>query len=98
VTTQLRGVGMKKAITLLLTILSVVIILDSINFGHAIMMFLLAGIVPGTSFALSAEQTLQLFSAALGFVFARVMIRLVTLAATRQSAQYSRPKAAALAK
>lgn len=58
---------MKKDITILFTIASLLIILDSINGLHMIMMFLFVGIIPGTDIALNPNQMLFLM-ASLTFV------------------------------
>jgi hypothetical protein len=65
---------MKKTIALILTILSALLILDSMDAFHALAMFMLAGIVPGTHIALSATFMLELFTLLLGFVLARIAI------------------------
>jgi len=63
---------MKKIITITLITASLLIILDSLNFGHAVMMFLLAGVIPGTSIAIDGAQMLELFALIAGFTVARV--------------------------
>lgn len=63
---------MKKAIIVTCIVLSGLIILDSMNAGHAVMMFLLAGIVPGTAIVLSPNDMMSLFALLIGFVLARV--------------------------
>jgi len=68
---------MKKTATIILTALSLLMILDSFNFGHALMMFYLAGVIPGTNFALDAAQMLEFFAIIAGFVVARVMMYIV---------------------
>lgn len=68
------------------------------NFGHAAMMFLLAGVVPGTSIVLSGEQMLQLFSGLAGFMCARGITQMVSHSINRQTVPHSQPKAAVLAK
>ena len=50
------------------------LILDSMNAGYAVTMFLLAGIVPGTNIAVSATEMLALFALLIGFVLARVSV------------------------
>lgn len=65
---------MKKALTITFLGLSALLILDSMNFAHALAMFLLAGVIPGTNFTLSASFTLQLFALLFGFVIARTLI------------------------
>lgn len=47
------------------------------NAGHAFMMFLLAGVIPGTSTALSAEVMMEGFALLIGFVMARVSARFI---------------------
>lgn len=84
---------MKKTTAIILTLLSLVLILDSFNFGHALMMFYLAGLIPGTNIALSASQMLELFAVAAGFTVARL-----TLYFIRQSVQYFQPTTAVPAK
>lgn len=67
---NLRG-RMKKSITIVCIIFSALLILDSMNAGHALTMFLLAGIVPGTDVIVSANTMLSIIAAILGFVVAR---------------------------
>ena len=67
---------MKKTFTIIFTILSALLILDSMDVSHAIAMFLLAGIIPGTNIALNPDRMLELFALLIGFVLARVSIRL----------------------
>lgn len=93
---------MKKTLTILFVILSGLLILDSLDFGHALILFLFLGIVPGTDIVLSAQQTLTLFSVLIGFVIGRIGASII-LALSRQHAshrlaRYSLPKAAAPAK
>jgi hypothetical protein len=84
---------MKKSITIILTTLSLILILDSFNFMHALMMFYFAGLIPGTNITLSGAQMLELFAVAAGFTVARVALYFI-----RQSAQYFQPTAAVPAK
>lgn len=63
---------MKKTIATILTIFSLLLILDSINFSHALMMFYLAGVIPGTNFAIDAAHMLEFFAIIAGFTVARV--------------------------
>lgn len=65
---------MKKKLTIIFTILSGILILDSMNVGHAIAFFFLAGIIPGTNIVLNADRMLEVFTLLLGFVLARVSI------------------------
>lgn len=68
---------MKKTITTILTIFSLLLILDSFNFGHALMMFYLAGVIPGTNIAIDAARMLEFFSLFAGFTLARIMTHIV---------------------
>ena len=74
---------MKKAIIFACLILSGIIILDSLHAGHAIMMFLLAGVIPGTNVALSASTTMELFALLLGLVVGRLSSRALRLLTSR---------------
>lgn len=68
---------MKKTTAIILTIFSLILILDSMSFGHAIAMFLLAGIIPGTNIIISGGQMLTFFALMIGFTLARVSIRII---------------------
>ena len=61
---------MKKTITIFCIVASLLIILDSINFGYALMMFLFVGIIPGTNAQLSPEQMFGLFAVATSLIIA----------------------------
>lgn len=78
---------MKQNITILLTILSVLIILDSLNAGYALTMLLLAGVVPGTNIVLSAATMLEFFALVFGFTIARVSVALVQAYVSYQSSK-----------
>lgn len=82
---------MKKTFTIILLILSGVLILDSLNAGEAMFMFLLAGVIPGTNSSLSGNATLALFGGLMGFVLARIVARFIILATTKRSAAASHP-------
>lgn len=77
---------MKKSITILLVILSGIMILDSLNAGQALFMFLLAGVIPGTDISLSSSTTLALFGGLAGFVLARVAMHLIAISTAKRSA------------
>lgn len=66
----------KKTLTILLTVFSSIIILDTLNFGHVIALFLLAGVIPGTNISLDADTMLIVFSAITGFTLSRLFIKL----------------------
>ena len=63
---------MKNRIIITCLILSALLILDSMDAGHAIVMFYLAGLVPGTNVTLSPSTMLQVFALLIGFVLARI--------------------------
>lgn len=82
---------MKKALTIVFVSLSLVLILDSMNAGHAIMMFLLAGVIPGTTIALDANRMLEIFALLLGFTLSRLCMNAVrSLARQRSSGVFKR--------
>jgi hypothetical protein len=66
---------MRKTIIFTCLALSGLMILDSFNVGHALMMFLLAGIIPGTNLAISAQNMIEFFALLTGFVVARIFNR-----------------------
>jgi hypothetical protein len=68
---------MKKTIAITLTIFSLLLVLDSFNFGHALMMFYLAGVVPGTNIAIDANRMLGFFAVIAGFTVGRIMSYIV---------------------
>ncbi len=76
---------MKKNITIVLTIVSAVLILDSLNIGHSLMMFLLAGVIPGTNIAIDGAQMLELFALLAGFTLARVSSNLIAVAVAHRT-------------
>jgi hypothetical protein len=68
---------MKKAITITLTALSALLILDSFGVWHAIAMFFLAGEIPGTRTSVSADTMLSIFALLFGFVLARLVNHII---------------------
>lgn len=85
---------MKKTITIILTILSGILILDSLNAGQAVAMFLLAGIIPGTNIAISGARMFEIFTLLIGFTLSRVTLNLIRLkTANRPLAQASGARA-----
>ena len=91
---------MKKVIIITSLLLSSLLILDSMNVGSALVMFVIAGQVPGTNFSIDAGTMLFFFMLISGIIAGRLTSRAYAtlLKIRRQSAQYSRPKAALLAK
>jgi hypothetical protein len=63
---------MKKFFTVFFLVFSLLIILESFNFGYGLMMFFFAGIIPGTNLQLSPEQMLMLYIFAIGMAFIRL--------------------------
>lgn len=63
---------MKKTIIITCLVLSGFIILDSLNAGHVLMMFLLAGVIPGTNVAISASTMMEVFALLTGLVVGRL--------------------------
>ncbi len=84
---------MKKALTILFLSLSAIIILDSLNAVHALMMFLLAGVIPGTNIAVSGDRMLEIFTLLTGFTLSRVTINLIRRAQEVQPAPIPRRRA-----
>ena|GEM_PF-1059274 len=95
-----RCLYMKKIITITSLIFSSLLILDSMNIGSALVLFVIAGQVPGTNVSIDAGAMLFFFMLITGVITGRLTSRAYAtlLKIRRQSAQYSRPKAALLAK
>lgn len=68
---------MKKTLTILFISLSLLMILDSVNAGHALVMFFLAGVIPGTNIAISAGNMLETFTLLIGFTLSRITINFI---------------------
>lgn len=62
---------MKKTLIIVLTSLSVLMILDTNNAGHALAMFLLGGVIPGTNIVIDAGGMLAVICAVFGFIATR---------------------------
>lgn len=77
---------MKNIIIITCLALSALLILDSLNAGHALAMFYLAGEIPGTQIALSASTMMEFFALLTGFVLARIGNRAVMTFFSRLSA------------
>jgi len=74
-----RSLRMKKALTIIFVSLSFILILDSVNAGHALVMFLLAGVIPGTNITISGSSMLEGFTLLIGFTLSRITISLFRL-------------------
>jgi hypothetical protein len=58
---------MKRFFTVFFLVFSLLIILDSFNFGYGLIMFFCAGIIPGTNLQLTPEQMSVLYVIAIAF-------------------------------
>lgn len=65
---------MKKTITILSTIGSLLIILDTMNLGHSIVLFLFVGQIPGTSLLLSPVDMMAATATAFTIVVLRFTV------------------------
>jgi hypothetical protein len=88
---KLGELQMRKAIIITSTIVSIMLILDSLNAGHAFVMFLLAGVIPGTNIAISASRMLEVFTLLIGFTLSRITLSLIRLALSHQSTAAPKP-------
>ena len=79
---------MKKTLILTLTILSALLILDSMNAWHAVAMFYLAGEIPGTHHSLSAATMMEVFAMLTGFVIARISNRAILSLLVRKTTTF----------
>ncbi len=71
---------MRRFIIIISLSLSALLILDSMDAAHALMMFIIAGQIPGTTLYVDAGSMLALFAGVFGFITGRMTIRLVSLA------------------
>lgn len=79
---------MHKILTILFISLSASMIFDSMNAGHALVMFFLAGVIPGTNIAIEADRMLELFTLLIGFTLSRITLYLIRSNSMRQSLAY----------
>lgn len=81
---------MKKKLTILCVSLSALLILDTLNAGHALVMLLLAGVVPGTSIVIDASLMFEYILLLTGFTLSRITLGLArSYAAHDRLATYS---------
>lgn len=66
---------MKQRITITSLILSGILIIDSMNVADALVMFIIAGQIPGTPYYLSAESMMAFFMMIIGFIASRLTLR-----------------------
>lgn len=66
---------MREKVIITCLVLSGLMILDSLNVGQSILMFFLAGVIPGTSVAINAQTMMEIFALLTGFVVARLLNR-----------------------
>ena len=74
---------MKKKLTFLCISLSAMLILDTLNAGHALVMLLLAGVVPGTSIVIDASLMFEYILLLTGFTLSRITLGLARSYAAR---------------
>jgi len=65
---------MKKLLTAICIIASTLLILDSFQAGPALVMFLMLGIIPGTSTSLEPGAMLQIIALIAGFTLSRIAL------------------------
>ena len=56
-----------------------------VNAGHAVAMFLLAGVVPGTNLVLDATRTLEFFLLVSGFTLSRIILNATRIVIARRT-------------
>jgi hypothetical protein len=84
---------MKKFFTVFFLVSSLLIILNSFNFGYGLVTFFFAGIIPGTTLQLTPEQMLVLYIIAVAFVVIRLkpqLLRKLNLTMIRQNRSKTR--------
>ncbi len=65
---------MKKFVVSFCLVGSALIILDSFNFAHTIMMFLLAGVIPGTDYAISPIDMMAASATAITVILLKIAL------------------------
>lgn len=85
---------MRKGVIIFCLVISGIIILDSLNVGHAFVMFLLAGVVPGTNVIISAANMLEAFSLLIGFTLSRIAINLTRIVVAHRASLQAAPRTA----
>ncbi len=83
-TNSFTGDNMKRNLTIIFTILSILLIIDSFNVGESIMMFYLLGVIPGTSVAIDAALMLEFFAFIAGFTLARISSNIIAIFVSRR--------------
>lgn len=65
---------MKKSIVFICLIGSLMIFLDTINFGHVLMLLLFAGVIPGTSTVISPIDMMAATATAITVIVLRITL------------------------
>ncbi len=65
---------MRKAITVICTIGALLLILDSMNAANSLLLFVFAGVVPGTNILISPTAMMSLSAAAIVIVIFRLIV------------------------
>ena len=65
---------MKKTIITICIVGSLMIFLDSVNFGQGILLFLFAGVIPGTNMIISPEDMMAATATAITIIVLRLTI------------------------
>lgn len=78
---------MKKNLSIIFVSLSAILILDTMNAGHALAMFLLAGIIPGTDIEIDAGRMFEFIVLLTGFTLSRITTNLVRAYGARQQGE-----------
>ena len=65
----------RNAIIIANLVLSSILIFDALNVGDALLRFIAAGHIPGTTIYIDASVMLALFMAGLGFLVGRLTVR-----------------------
>lgn len=75
---------MQKNLTILFVSLSAVLVLDTLNAGQALVMLLLAGIIPGTNIAVDAGLMFEYILLLAGFTLSRITVGIYRAYDTRE--------------
>lgn len=85
---------MKKAITIICTIGAMLLILDSVNAAHSLILFLFAGVIPGTNLLVSPTAMMIATSAAIVIIILRLTVWQIIRTNLARTAELRSKKAA----
>ena len=68
---------MRKLVITACLVVSALMVLDTVNAGQALVMFVFVGALPGTDVTISASRMLEIFALLIGFTLSRIVISII---------------------